>query len=491
MVPAEGGAIHIRVVIVVALVLAVLGSLFALPQRSVQAAAKKPDIVLFYLDDNAPYPARMWNDPARTPNLAKFARNGLEFTNAIASTPLCGPARANLLTGQVGHNNGVTQNNIKPYDQRGTISPKLRSKGYKTAFVGKHINRAKTVYWNRSLMGRLSNDWNAFDIIWENPARFYDWRQYRKSGNVHYGSAPNDHSSYQAAKRASDIIRNTKRSKPLFLVVSLYDGHAPLTPMKRFENDPACADIGSWSGPAYDEANVADKPRWVQAHPRLDEPAYDLRERCESLLTSDWVVGQVVKALIDSGRHYDTLQVLTADNGWLMGDHRLTGKANAYATDVPLYLRWPKVLRNQGRSMREPVSNVDLAPTFCAIAGCRINDADGMSLLPLVKRKKASLDRKFVWLEYLHNQYGYKPMSRKRPAWAGLQTTIHYDQKNMWSYVRYRTGEEELYNLTKDPHRLKNLAAWSGYRGRLNDLRKLWNRTWKGDGVRWRAAADQ
>lgn len=481
---------RLRVVVSVAVVLALLGTLFNLPQRVVQAAAKKPDIVLFYLDDNAPYPARMWNDPARMPNLARFARNGLEFRNAIASTPLCGPARANLLTGKVSHNNGVTQNDIHAYDQRGTISPKLRDRGYRTAFVGKHINRIKTAYWNRSLMRRLSDDWNYFDIMWENPGKFYDWRQYRKTGNVYFGSKPRHHSSYQAAKRASYIIRNTKRSKPLFLVVSLYDGHAPLTPMARFEDHPACADIGSWSGPAYDEANVADKPLWVQAHPRRTEPGYDLRRRCESLLTSDWVVGQVVQALIDSGRYYDTLQVLTADNGWLMGDHRLTGKANAYATDVPLYMRWPRVLGNEGRSMREPVSNVDLAPTFCAVAGCRMRGIDGKSLLPLIKRKKTSLDRKFVWLEYLHNQSGYKPGTRKRPAWAGLQTTIHYDQQTMWSYVRYRTGEEELYDLTRDPHQLRNLAKWWRYRDRLKDLRRMWRQTWAADGVRWRSAAN-
>ena len=74
---------HPRVVVVIAVVLAVLGALFNVPQRTVEAAAKKPDIVLFYLDDNAPYPVRMWDDPARTPNLARFARNGLEFTNAL------------------------------------------------------------------------------------------------------------------------------------------------------------------------------------------------------------------------------------------------------------------------------------------------------------------------------------------------------------------------------------------------------------------------
>ena len=332
-------------VVVIAVVLAVLGTLLNLPQRAVEAVAKKPDIVLFYLDDNAPHPARMWNDPTRTPNLAKFANHGLEFRNAIASTPLCGPARANLLTGQVSHNNGVTQNDIKPYDQRATISPKLRNKGYKTAFVGKHINRLRPVYWSRSRMAALSNDWSSFDIIWEKQGRFYGWEQYRKTATIQYHLGPTDHSSYQAAKRASWIIRNTKKGKPLFLVVALYDGHVPLTPMQRFQNHPACADIGSWSGPAYNEADVSDKPRWVRAQPRLTAAALDLRDRCESLLTSDWVVGHVVQALVDSGRNHNALQILTADNGYLMGDHRLVGKGSTFATDVPLYLRWPRRLQ--------------------------------------------------------------------------------------------------------------------------------------------------
>lgn len=476
------------VVVAIALTLALLGSLFNLPQRVAEAAGKKPDIVLFYLDDNAPRPGRMWNDPARTPNLAAFANKGLEFRNAMASTPLCGPARANLLTGKVSHNNGVTQNNIKPYDQRGTLSPKLRNKGYRTAFVGKHINRLRTVYWSRARMASLANDWSSFDVIWQDQGRYYGWQQYRKTGTVQFRLGANDHSSYQAAKRASYIIRNTKKNKPLFLVVSLYDGHRPLKPLKRFEDHPACADVGSWSGPAYDEANVSDKPRWVQTQPRLGGSGYDLRKRCESLLTSDWVVGQVVQALRDSGRHYDTLQVLTADNGWLMGDHRLTGKGAPYAADVPLWMRWPKVLRNQERSMREPVSNVDLAPTFCAIAGCRMKGADGRSLLPLIKGKRASLYRKYVWTEFLHNQKGWTTSPRKRPGWAGLRTTIRYDKNTTWSYVKYRTGEEELYDLTRDPHQLQNLAGRSAYKARLNDLRKAWRQTWNGDRVKWRGA---
>lgn len=53
--------------------------------------ARRPDIVVFYLDDFAPRPRSLWDDPERTPNLARFVNRGTRFTNAIVSTPLCGP----------------------------------------------------------------------------------------------------------------------------------------------------------------------------------------------------------------------------------------------------------------------------------------------------------------------------------------------------------------------------------------------------------------
>ena len=480
------GAVHPRVVVAIALVLALLGTLFNLPGRMVQAAAPKPDIVLFYIDDFAPYPARLWDDPSRTPELARFANHGLEFENAIASTPLCGPARAALLTGQYGHNNGVTQNDIKPYDPRNTLAPKLGSKGYKTIFIGKHINRLDQVYYSRKRMNALAKNWNRFDVIWRSQGAFYEWRQYRKSGTTFFGSDPTDHSSYQASRRAVEYIRATPRNKPIFMVVSLFDGHTPMTPLKQFENDPKCQGIGGWSGPAYDEADVSDKPAFVRAHDRLGPASYDLQARCEQLLTVDWVIGNVRQALADTGRQFDTLQVLTADNGWLMGDHRLEGKSTPYSVDVPLYMRWPKVIGYQGRSVKEPVSNVDLAKTFCALAGCSMRQGDGKSLLPLIRGNKSKLRRDFLWAEVLHAGPSYGKTPKARPAWSGLHTTYRYDD-HRWAYTKYRTGKEELYDLTRDPHRLDNLAGKSAHKKVLSDMRRFWRGVWNGDGVAWRS----
>ncbi len=473
------------VVVVIALVLALLGSLFNLPQRVAQAAPPRPDVVLFYLDDNAPYPARLWKDPQLTPNLARFVNAGLQFRNAVAVTPQCGPARAALLTGQYGHNNGVTRNNVGPYDQRGSLSPKLRSKGYKTVFVGKYHNLLREHYPGRTRMRALADDWNQLDVIWQNQGRFYEWWQYRKARNAYYGSADTDHSSYQAAQRAVQHIKQTKKGKRLFLVVSLYDGHDPLKPMRRFEGDPRCASTEGWSGPAYDEADVSDKPAWVRAHKRLGAPAYDLRERCESLLTSDWVVGQVRKALKETNRIGNTLQILTADNGYSLGDHRLKGKLTPYTTSVPLYMRWPKVLQSRKRVVLEPVANIDLAPTICRLAACTMPKADGISIWPLIKGWRTSLDRKFIFTEMLHGDKDFNKKPTGRPPWAGVESTRAYSD-TLWVYAKYKGGEEELYNISKDPHHLKNLAGKPAHKQVLNDMRRFHKQVWNGDGVEFR-----
>jgi arylsulfatase A-like enzyme len=481
----ERGAVHRNAIVVVALALALLGSLFNLPGRTAQAAAVRPDVVLFYLDDNAPYPKRLWDDPGRTPHLARFANAGMEFRNAIASTPQCGPARAALLTGQYGHNNGVTRNKLKAYDQRGTLSPKLRATGYKTVFVGKYHNDLRTQYPGRTRMKALADDWNQLDVIWEDQGRFYDWRQYRKGGTSYFARKDTDHSSYQAARKAVQHIRQTRKSQPLFMVVSLYDGHDPLLPMRRFEGDPRCRGLKGWSGPAYDEADVSDKPTWVQAHPRLGPAAYDLQDRCESLLTSDWVVGQVREALKETGRIGNTLQILTSDNGYLMGDHRLEAKLTPYSTSVPLYMRWPRQLHGRKKVVLEPVANIDLAPTICALAGCTMPEADGRSLVPLITGQRKMLGREFIFTEMLHAGVFWKHRPTGRPAWAGVESTRKYSQ-TLWAYTRYRTGEEELYDVSRDPHHLSNLAGEPAYRKVLTDMRAFYRRVWSRDDVSWR-----
>jgi N-acetylglucosamine-6-sulfatase len=474
--------------------LSMLGTLVTLPRVETKlllaqprsaAMVERPSIVLFLADDFADRPRRLWGDADRTPELARFLNHGLEFTNAVASTPLCAPSRANLLTGRYGHDNQVTQNDIAGYRPRQSIAQTLGDHGYRTAFVGKHMNRLATRYPTRSSMSRLARNWDRFNVIWENQGKFYGWRQYNKSGIRYHGYASRDHSSRQAAELAARHIGGTPKDQPLFMVVSLVDGHKPMTPLRRFEGHRRCRDIKPWSGGSYNERRVGDKPRYVRRTPLRTAGGYPLGERCEQSMTIDWVVKRVREALERTGRYDDTLQILTADNAWLMGAHRLEGKGSPYSAQVPLYLHWPAAAGRERRVIKEPVSNVDYASPICELAGCRVPNSDGLSLLPLILGSTDRLDRRFVYTEYLHPNRWYGRRATGRPAWAGVESTLGYSETR-WAYTRYSSGEEELYDLTQDPHRLRNLAGKERHADVLRDMRRFVRQVWERDGVRWR-----
>jgi arylsulfatase A-like enzyme len=328
-------------------------------------------------------------------------------------------------------------------------------------------------------MRRHARGWDVFDVLWENNGRFFDYRLWTRRGARRHGHRAADHSSYVAGLRAARFIRSTPRRKPLFMVISIYDGHNPMTPMPRFDGHPACRGVAPWRGPGFDEPDVSDKPGYVRmAH--MGRRSTDLVGRCEAIMTVDWVARTVRAALERSGRLDDTLLLFTADNGMLMGEHRLINKAHAYSTPVPMYAMWPKRWGSEGRVIGDPISNLDLAPTFCRLAGCAMRGADGHDITPLLDGAVGHLDRRYVYEEMLH------PGPKRRPAWYGVRSTLGYSDTR-WVYTEYATGEEELYDLSADPHQLENVVGRRAYAEVRSDLRRfLHEGVVKPDHVRFR-----
>jgi arylsulfatase A-like enzyme len=434
---------------------------------SVDGAAPRPDIVVIYMDDFSPRVAELWSQPSRTPALARFVEEGVRL-NASGSTPLCCPARANLLTGRYGHRTGVTRNRIEPFDPRRTVAVKLRKAGYHTAYLGKFLNGLRSEAPTSRRVRAYARGWSDFDVLWEQQGRYYDYRLWSRDGARRFGHGADDHSSRVIGLRAARRIDEAPRRKPLFMVVSLFDGHPPIRPMRRFSGHPACRRIDPFRTPSFNEADVSDKPAYVRRARRMRRSSFALRSRCEAIMTVDWVTQRVRAALARRGRLNDSLLVFTADNGTLMGDHRLMHKAYPYATPVPMYMSWPERWGRQARSIADPVSNLDLAPTFCRLAGCRLGGVDGRDITPLLDGRVDRLERRFVYEEMLHPSSG----TVRRPAWYGIRTTLGYSER-LWVYTEYASRERELYDLTDDPHQLENLAGRRRYADVQAELRSL------------------
>jgi arylsulfatase A-like enzyme len=256
------------------------------------------------------------------------------------------------------------------------------------------------------------------------------------------------------AQRTAMRIRQTPNNKPIFAVLTPYNLHAPNKPLPEFVGDTRCNNLPPWKPPNYNEADVSDKPEYIRNQPLLKSTAgWGMRGYCREMLGIDWMVSRVIRELRDEGRLSNTLLVFMSDHGMGWGSHRIgQRKLLPYTTPIPLYMWWPQGFGDQPRNINEVVSNIDLAPTFCELAGCVLTGypegqthPDGTSLLPLLDGRANQLSRNAV-LE--------TAWSGER-TWAAIRTSSHHSL-GAWHYVEWANGDRELYDLQNDPWELVN-----------------------------------
>ena len=201
-----------------------------------------------------------------------------------------------------------------------------------------------------------------------------------------------------------------------------------------------------------------DKPQITADRRRLTLSDFsaiqeNYQQELESLLSVDDAMGSVLGALRRSGELENTLFIYTSDNGFFHGEHRYRGeKVLPYwpAANVPLVMRGPGVPR--GRTLRQLVANVDLAPTILEAAQAAPGRLqDGQSLMPLLRDPTLELGREFVH----ENGAGVNGV----PQYRGLRN-------DRFLLIRHdTTGELELYDLRKDPYELKSRDESDSYAG--------------------------
>jgi len=421
------------------------------------ASATRPNIVVFYLDDAAPHDARLWNDPQRTPAIYQtFVEHGIEFRHAIGENPLCCPGRAALLTGLHTHNNGVGSNDARLFSPQEALPGALRDVGYTTMWIGKYMNQNEMLSpagWDAHMA-----PWTVFDGIY-GAATYYEYKVRTKDvGDLVLADV---HSTQMVADRAVMRLAAAPSEKPIFAVFSPYDIHIPNVPMPMPPEKMAlCDQMQPWWTPAYNEADVSDKPAYVRELPLLPNlGGWPMDVYCREMFGFDQLIGRVLAELDAEGRLDNTLLVFTADNGMAWGEHRLERKAVPYATPVPLYMAWPDRWGDSPRTIDDFVSNIDLAPTVCAVGGCSLGpypsgqaQPDGVSLLGLLD------DGTGLGRDALLEQLPVRKGRQGGPTWAALRTTPD-SPLGLWHYVEYETGELELYDLQADPYELDNLAG--------------------------------
>jgi N-acetylglucosamine-6-sulfatase len=417
---------------------------------------ERPDVVLIVTDD------QRWDTLSQMPGVRRLlGEEGLTFSNAFVTNSLCCPSRSSILTGAHSHSTGVYTNGgehgFKAFDDRSTIATWLNDDGYETAFIGKYFNGSwPGTYvppgWDRWVAFRNANDlYYDYDLLIDGQSRAY-------------GSDAGSYSTHVLGRYADRFIRKTPAGDPLFLMLSTFAPHSPRTAPPGEAPDPGS---GWQPGPNLPEADVSDKPAYIKAlsgdaHRRTLDGLRRWAEQVATLQAVDEMVVRVVDALEQTGRLDDTLIVFTSDNGIAFGEHGWTYKLTPYEESirVPLVMRYDPL--TDGASTDALAANVDIAPTIAALTGAPSPGAEGRSLLPILEGTAAGV-REDLLIE--HVEYRSSNGRPDPPTYCAVRTRNRL-------FVHYVTGEEELYDLDRDPWQLRNLASGPRHREELTSLRR-------------------
>jgi len=464
-----------RLLITLAVVLATFG--LAVSASAQTAAPERPNILMIMTDDQTVESMRAMPEVQRL-----IAARGTTFDNSFVNFSLCCPSRATAFTGQYSHNTHV-QGLAPPLGGYPLLNTTnylplwLQQAGYRTMHLGKFLNG----------YGSQNPDPHEVPAGWDvwqasiDPST-YDFTRFTLNENgtlVDYGGSKNP-GMYQTdfyTQRARQLIdRYAGSARPFFFSLAYLAPHhgTPLeiddppglkTPALPGRHENAFVNELLPQPPSFNEFDVSDKPSYIRRRALLtpDKVANvqeEYQQRLESLLAVDEGIRRVVAELEEVGELQNTLIIFTSDNGFLHGEHRISaGKVVAYEPSirVPLIMAGPGVPAGQHR--KQLAVNADLSPTILDAAGGFAGlPQDGRSLFPLLR------DRGLRW--------------GRDVLIEGRSTGLSFNalRTPRFKYVKYRTGTTELYDLSRDPDELQNLARVKRYRPLRMEMYKRLNR---------------
>jgi N-acetylglucosamine-6-sulfatase len=439
----------------------------------------RPRNVVFILSDDHRYDFMGFMPGApewlETPALDRLAEGGAHIRNAFVTTSLCSPSRASILTGQYAHRHQIVDN-TSPIPEGTRFFPQfLQQSGYSTAYVGK---------WH---MGEVD------DI----PQPGFDhWVSFRGQGAYKDPLLNVNGERQQEEGYTTDLLTDHALSwlrkhqeeepdKPFFLYLSHKAVHAEFEPAERHQGRYADKPI-PYPETMAERAN-RDKPDWVRAqrnswhgvdymyHGDMEFDGF-YKAYTETLLALDESVGRVLDYLKEAGLEDDTLVIYMGDNGFLLGEHGLIDKRQAYEESirVPMLAYAPGMI-TPGTRIAALIRNIDVAPTILDLAGASAPEPmDGRSFLPVLRDGAASWDGELLYEYYWEHAFPHTP-------------TVFALRGDRYKYIYYHGiwDLNEFYDLETDPKERHNLIEVPGEQARMRAMQeRMWDRLEASGGMR-------
>jgi N-acetylglucosamine-6-sulfatase len=459
----------------------------------------RPNILVITADDMRADDLR-WMPHVRH----ELAARGLSFRDSFTPNPLCCPARATFLTGRYSHNHRVLDV-VPPYafgsfDDSTTLATVLRRSGYRTALVGKYLNEygaQPTFRGHKPSLHYVPPGWTQW---WGSTEHRWARGHGPGGGTYHYSHLtsnvngqirtwPGRYTTGVTAGQTQDLVRRFGHAAPhhpwfiWWTPVAPHHG-VPLEPDDPGTTVNSSGDAMFWQTPArpdwvrhrFDrvithgagtppnvpaEPNVSDKPAYLRNQPSLNRQEKRAertvtRQRAEALFVLDNRIGAVLAELRRSGQAARTIVVFNSDNGYYLGEHRKRqGKVTLHEPSI----RVPMIVAGPGipHGLRyDPASMTDLAVTVAAWAGARLPRADGTSLRHTITygdggwRRPIVIEGRMSESRYTHGTFAHGIMRGLNTV--GIRT-------GRYAFMRYSTGETELYDLLEDPLEMNSLKG--------------------------------
>jgi arylsulfatase A-like enzyme len=441
--------------------------------------ARQPNIVFIMSDDHAAHAISAYGSRINaTPQIDRIAAGGMRFENAFCTNAICTPSRASILTGLYNHQNGV-RTLFDVIDGRRQTFPKLMQRaGYQTAIFGK---------WHLGHGGH--SDPTGFDAWQVLPGQgdYYDPVLLDPDGQRRYPGYVTD----ILTDLSLDWLAGRDRQRPFLLCLHHKAPHRWWQPHPKYatlyrdddraEPDTLDDDYATRSEAARRAAMRVDRDLTRQdvkadvpqelagaARRRWFYQRY-IKDYLRCVASVDESVGRVLDYLDEHGLADDTIVVYTSDQGFFLGDHGWYDKRFMYEESLrmPLLVRHPPMIP-PGAVAGSFVLNLDLAPTFCELAGIEPDEPmSGRSITPLLRGEPPADWRRSMYYRY----WEHLSDQHRVAAHCGIRTEryklVYYYGQGLGlagTSDQATPPEWELFDLAADPAELCNVSGQPGFR---------------------------
>src|SRR5262245_15956728 len=423
--------------------------LAALDYCSAQQPPSRPNIVLV-LDDDLGYGdlACYGCRDIQTPNLDRFATEGLRLTSCYAGHPNCSPSRTALMTGRtptrVGVRNWIPEDSPMHLRQSEvTVATLLKQAGYSTCHSGKwHLNGA----FNKATQPQPKD--HGFDH-WFSAQNNAIPSHHNPNNFVRNGQAVGvleGYSSHLVVTEALTWLKSGRNSaKPFFLYVCFHEPHEPIA-----------------SDEKYSKLYPSNEPTFSAHHGNVTQ--------------MDDAFGRLMRGLDDLNLRENTFVMFTSDNGPAITPQHPHGSAGPLRNKkgsvydggirVPGMIRWPGKTK-PGSTSDEPVCGVDFLPTVCEITGIPVpadRKIDGASILPVLSGGNVNRSTPLYW--HFNQAAGGPQVALPSGEWKILATLqepgtagVALNKQTEADFKSAEPVEFQLYNLREDIGETRDLTA--------------------------------